>query len=227
MHKIMLIDDDKDVLNINSSYLTEEGYEVIIYCTADDAIKALKKEHPDCIVLDIMMPGTDGLSAVSIIKDMTDTPIILLSGRDSEDDRVEGLLSGADDYITKPYSLKELSARIKLQISKKKITKTANIISYPPLQIKLLTHKVYYNNDTEIQLSNREYELLLMLVSSPDKIITFEEIGKKIWGIYQEGDRRSIMVQASRLRKKLCEFNGLQNCIETSYGKGYKFIIPH
>ena len=226
MNSIMLIDDDKDVIKINSDYLTGEGYKVDIYYTADDAIAALSSHSPDCILLDIMMPGTDGLSAVPIIKKLTAAPIILLSGRRSEDDRVNGLLSGADDYMVKPYSLKELAARIKLQIRKKTHTKTANTISYPPLQIKLLEHKVFYNGDIEIALSNREYELLFMLVSSPGEVISFEQIGMKVWGVYQESDRRSIMVMASRLRKKLEGYNGLENCLETSYGKGYKFVIP-
>ena len=225
MKIIFLIDDDSDVLSINSKYLTEEGYKVYGFTTADEAIKAVKKLSPACIVLDIMLPGTDGLSAVPIIKNITDSPIILLSGRASEDDRVDGLLSGADDYMIKPYSLKELSARIKLQIKKKSLTKTANTITYPPLQIKLLEHRVIYSGEAEIPLSGREYELLLMLAENPNKIITFEEIGKRIWNVYQESDRRSIMVMASRLRKKLEGYEGLMNCIETCYGKGYKFII--
>ena len=226
MKNLILIDDDKDVLSLNIKYLKDEGYQVSGFSTADEAMKEIKSLNPDCIVLDIMLPGTDGLTAVSMIKKIVDAPIILLSGRASEDDRVEGLMSGADDYMIKPYSLKELSARIKLQIKKKNLTKTANTITYPPLQIKLLEHKVLYNDDEEIVLSNREYELLLMLAEAPEEIITFEEIGKKIWGVYQESDRRSIMVMASRLRKKLESYEGLMNCIETSYGKGYQFIIP-
>ena len=226
MNRIMLVDDDLDVIKINCDYLQNEGYLVYAYNNADDAIKNLSEIKPDCILLDIMLPGTDGLRAVSVFKSLLPTPIILLSGLASEDDKVKGLISGADDYMTKPYSLKELSARIKLQIRKKQHTKTANTISYPPLQIKLIEHKVFYNEDTEISLSNREYDLLLMLVSEPDKVITFDEIGRKIWGVYQDSDRRSIMVMTSRLRKKLEGYNGLENCLETAYGKGYKFIIP-
>ena len=223
---LMLIDDDKDILEINKKYLSSEGYTVYTFTNADAAISSLKKIVPDCIVLDIMMPGTDGLTATDLIKQTLDCPIILLSGLASEDDKVEGLMSGADDYMIKPYSLKELSARIKLQIKKKSLSKAANTITYPPLQIKLLEHKVLYNDEEEIILSNREYELLLLLVQNPGLIITFEEIGKKIWGVFQESDRRTIMVVASRLRKKLESYNGLINCIETAYGKGYKFIIP-
>ena len=120
---LMIIDDDRDILEINRNHLTDEGYKVHTFQTADDAISALKQIHPDGIVLDIMMPGTDGLSAINVIKKYTDAPIILLSGLASEDNRVEGLMSGADDYMVKPYSLKELSARIGLQIKKKNITK--------------------------------------------------------------------------------------------------------
>ena len=227
MSLLMLIDDDRDVLELNKSYFEKEGYKVLIFESVAPALESLKSSHPDCILLDIMMPDVDGLTALPQIRKLSKAPIIFLTGKDSDDDKVTGLLSGADDYLVKPYSLKELSARIIVQLRKGSSSASSNTISYPPLKLDLPNHKVYYNQTEEIQLSNREYELLYYLVSNPNKIITFEEIGRKIWNVYQESDRRSIMVMASRLRKKLENYKGLDNCIETNYGKGYKFIIPH
>lgn len=226
MSLLMLIDDDIDVLDLNKSYFEKEGFEVVTFDRVRDAIKALSSLSPDCILLDIMMPELDGLSALPMIKERTSAPVIFLTGKDTDDDKVSGLLLGADDYVVKPYSLKELSARITVQLRKRKEVKNNNVIYYPPLKIDLINHKIFCN-DEEIPLSNREFELLYLLASHPGKIITFEEIGLSIWKIYQETDRRSIMVMASRLRKKLESYNGLSNLIETSYGKGYKFIIPH
>lgn len=226
MSLLMLIDDDIDVLDLNKSYFEKEGFEVVTFDRVRDAVKALSSLSPDCILLDIMMPELDGLSALPMIKERTSAPVIFLTGKDTDDDKVSGLLLGADDYVVKPYSLKELSARITVQLRKRKEVKNNNVIYYPPLKIDLINHKVFCN-DEEIPLSNREFELLYLLASHPGKIITFEEIGLSIWKIYQETDRRSIMVMASRLRKKLESYNGLSNLIETSYGKGYKFIIPH
>lgn len=226
MSLLMLIDDDIDVLDLNKSYFEKEGFEVVTFDRVRDAVKALSSLSPDCILLDIMMPELDGLSALPMIKERTSAPVIFLTGKDTDDDKVSGLLLGADDYVVKPYSLKELSARITVQLRKRKEVKNNNVIYYPPLKIDLINHKIFCN-DEEIPLSNREFELLYLLASHPGKIIAFEEIGLSIWKIYQETDRRSIMVMASRLRKKLESYNGLSNLIETSYGKGYKFIIPH
>ncbi len=226
MSLLMIVDDDTDVLDLNKSYFEKEGYDVITFDRVKDAIKALSTAKPDCILLDIMMPELDGLTALPEIKKSSIAPVIFLTGKDTDEDKVTGLLSGADDYVVKPYSLKELSARITVQLRRGQTVKNNNIIYFPPLTIDLINHKLFYN-DEDVPISNREFELLYMLASHPGKIITFEEIGTKIWKIYQESDRRSIMVMASRLRKKLESYSGLENCIETRYGKGYKFIIPH
>ena len=225
MHKLMLIDDDKEVLLLNQKYFEKEGYEISVFENAADAIAAIPKKKPDCILLDIMMPNLDGMSALLEIRKITDCPVIFLTGKDTEEDRVNGLLSGADDYIVKPYSLKELSARIMVQLRRKAPLPDSNKRSFPPLTINLMQRKVYYNEAEEINLSNREYELLLLLTETPNKVVTFEDIGNAIWNVYQDSDRRSIMVMMSRLRKKLELYQGLEDCIETAYGKGYTFNV--
>lgn len=223
MAKLLLIDDDKEVLDINKKYFEQEGYEVIIAESANIAYNVLTRFRPDCILCDVMMPGTTGFEAFNTLKELSNNaPIIFLTGRISEDDKVDGLMLGADDYIEKPYSLKELSARVMVQLRKRTTVtvKQSNVLNVPPLKIDIVAHKAFYN-DEEIPLSNREYELLYMLASKPNTVIEFEEIGTKFFGVYSDADRRTVMVTASRMRKKIEDYTGLDNIIETAYSKGY------
>ncbi|MBR6643580.1 MAG: response regulator transcription factor [Lachnospiraceae bacterium] len=230
MYKILLIDDDAEVLDINKKFLMKEGYQVAASTSAIKAISVLKKQPCDCIILDVMMPEISGFDACAKIREFTDTPIIFLTGKSAEDDRINGLMLGADDYIVKPYSLKELSLRINALMRRRQAVSSAakeetpsTILSFPPLRIDTVAHKVFCNEE-EISLSNREFSLLHLLASHPEKTITFEDIGTKIWGTYAEADRRSIMVNTSRLRKKLEDYPELDGMIETVWSEGYKFI---
>lgn len=224
MSKILLIDDDKEILTINMRYLQDEGHQVKAATGANTGLRLVSEFQPDCIVLDVMMPNIDGFTACQKIKEITDAPVIFLSGRTDEDDKIKGLLLGADDYMIKPYSLKELSTRIQVLIRRFSATsKTSdNIMSFPPLSINTSERKAYYN-DEEIPLTGREYDLLVMLASKPNTTITFEEIGKQLFEVYTEADRRTVTVSASRLRKKLDEYVGLSNFIETVWSQGYLF----
>lgn len=226
MHRLLFIDDDKEVLTINKRFLSNNGYQVEAISNPGTTIATFSSFKPDCIILDIMMPSINGYQLCKSIREISTVPIILLSGRVNEEDKIKGLLLGADDYITKPYSLKELTARIYANIRRHQISKS-NLYStklfYPPLTINKLEHKVYYNNE-EIFLSNREYTLLLELASRPNEVITFQQLGQCLWSTYTEDDRRTIMVNVSRLRKKLETYIGLENLIETVWSKGYKFI---
>ena len=224
MAKLMLIDDDKEVLAINYKYFQKKGYEVSAYASAVQAIKALPNIQPDCIVLDVMMPELDGFHAFPKIRKATQAPVIFLTGRTEENDRINGLLLGADDYMIKPYSLRELEVRIMVQLRKNNISNTENHLEFPPLSIDITSHKVFYNENEEIILSNREYEFLYLLVTHPRETLTFSFIGETLWGTYSDSDRRTIMVIASRLRKKICSYSGLENIIETVWSQGYQFI---
>lgn len=222
MSNLLFIDDDLEILAINAKFFTKEGYNVTTASTVKDGIRLLKNINPDCIILDIMMPEQNGFTACRMIRDFSLAPIIFLSGCTSEDDKVNGLLLGADDYMIKPYSFRELAARIQVQLRRHKAIACNNILSSPPLTLNLVLHKAYYNNE-EIPLSNREYQLLYLLISNPNQPVTFKEIGKYMWKYYSEEDRRTIMVTASRLRKKLESYTGPMNMIETVWSKGYKF----
>ena len=229
MYKILFIDDDKDILDINYKYFQQEGWQVFSSTSTKESYQLIKQHSPDCIILDVMMPEEDGFSACKSIRELTNVPLIFLTGRISEDDKINGLLLGADDYVTKPYSLRELAARITANIKRhqailalSKQTSNDLVLHFPPLSIDINAHKAFYN-DEEILLSNREFELLLFLAKHNNEPVTFEVIGKQIWGSYSDSDRRAIMVNTSRLRKKLDRYHALENIIETVWSKGYKF----
>ena len=224
MAKLMLIDDDKEVLTINNKYFHQKGYEVSTYVSALQAIHALKKVQPDCIVLDVMLPELDGFHALPKIRKATNAPVIFLTGRTEESDKVNGLLLGADDYMVKPYSLRELEARIMVQLRKNNLSSSKKQLEFSPLSIDVTSHKVFYNEQEEIVLSNREYEFLYLLATHPRETLTFSAIGEALWGTYSDSDRRTIMVIASRVRKKICSYSGLENIIETVWSHGYKFV---
>lgn len=227
MSEVVLVDDDEEVLSINHKYLSKEGYLIRSFKSATQAVKYVKENPVDCVVLDVMMPQMNGFSACSEIRKFSDVPIIFLSGKTEEDDKVKGLVLGADDYVEKPYRLKELSTRIMVNVRRqslaKKKEKQENVINLPALKIDMTSHKVFYRGKDEIPLTNQEYELLLYMASNPDKEITFQEIGELLRGSYMESDRRIVMVNVSRLRKKLEEYTELSSMIETVWSKGYRF----
>lgn len=224
MSKLLLIDDDKEVLTINAKFFRNLNYTVKICSNAITALKHIEEYNPDCIILDVMMPQMDGFQACEKIRQISNAPIIFLTGKDTEDDKIQGLLLGADDYMIKPYSLRELEVRIQVLIRRYQgfHPQDNTTLSYPPLTLQIVQHKAFYCEE-EILLSNKEYELLFLLASNPNKVFTFEEIGNTIWGEYFESSRKTIMVTASRLRKKLEAYPEIENYIETVWSKGYKF----
>lgn len=224
MAKLLLIDDDTEVLSVNKKFFEQDNFVIRTAASAADAYRVLTEFKPDCILLDVMMPGESGFEAFSNIKKLSgNAPIIYLTGRISEDDKVEALMQGADDYIEKPYSLKELKARVTVQLRKRAAVQAAansGIINIPPLKIDSVAHKVFCG-EQDIPFSNREYDLIYLLAKRKNNVVTFEEIGMSFFGMYTDADRRTIMVTASRLRKKIEDYTGLDNIIETVYAQGY------
>ncbi len=229
MATILMIDDDAEVLEINRKFLCGEGFQVYIESDPLQGIEQAKKTNPDCILLDIMMPGLDGYQVCESLRRFTSAPIIFLTGKDAEDDKITGLTLGADDYIVKPYSLRELKVRIDVllrRMQRIQPLQDSHLLTVQNLSIDQLTHKAFYKG-TEIVLANREYEVLLYFATHPNQEITFEELGNALFGSYQEADRRSIMVNVSRLRKKMNIDFELEKMIETVWSKGYKFIVKN
>ena len=223
MHRVLLIDDDKEVLQINGAFLIEKGFNITLADSVSEAVKCIWQELPDCIVMDVMMPNTDGFEGLRQIREICDVPVLFLTGRTSPEDRIKGLSIGADDYIVKPCSLEELSLRIMIHIRRHgNIQQLSEVLDFSPLRINLITRHVYYNKE-EIVLSNREFDLLACLARHCGEVMTFSQIGNEIFGGYIDADRKNIMVVASRLRKKLESYAGLEYILETKWGKGYCF----
>lgn len=227
MADLLLIDDDIDVLEINRKYLTGEGFTVHTADTPEKGISLAKKLNPSCIVLDVMMPGMDGFEVCRQIRTFSAAPIIFLTGKSSEDDKITGLFTGADDYLVKPYGLRELTARIQALLRRASMQAApvadTNVLTFRDLTIDKLAHKAIYKGE-DLCLANREYEVLLYLATHPNQDVTFEELGTALFGVYSEEDRRSVMVNVSRLRKKMTIDYTLENMIETVWSKGYRFI---
>jgi DNA-binding response OmpR family regulator len=226
MAELLLIDDDIEVLELNKKYLTGEGFLVTTASSPQKGIELAKKRMPDCIVLDIMMPKMNGFEVCSEIRKFSSAPIIFLTGKGSEDDKIDGLMKGADDYIVKPYSLRELKVRIDVLLRRtlhQPAQSADNILTFRDLTIDRLAHKAFFRGE-DLLLANREYEVLLYLATHPNEEVTFAELGTALFGTYQENDRRVVMVNVSRLRKKMSCDPTLENMIETVWSKGYRFI---
>jgi len=228
MHKILLIDDDKEVLELNKKFFEKNQCQVEICAEASKALVLVKRFAPECILLDVMMPDINGFVLCKQIRQLTNVPILFLSGKVSEDDKIKGFQCGADDYIEKPYSIKEVYIRVIANIRRNQaVTRSAkseSIIEIPPLSIDIERRKVMYEGE-DIPVANKEYDLLLFMAKKPNELITFQEIGMAIWGTYIEEDRKTVMVNVSRLRKKLLDYTGLDNIIETVWSKGYMLVV--
>ena len=227
MAVLLLIDDDREVLQINKKYLTGEGYTVYITDNPKKGIEIAKEKSPDCILLDVMMPGMNGYEVCENIRSFSNAPIFFLTGKSGEDYKITGLMKGADDYIVKPYSIRELKARIEVILRRVNGTKSpalTNTLTFGSLTINKLEHKAYFRG-SDLGLANREYEVLLYLATHPNKEVTYEELGVALFETYMESDRRSVMVNVSRLRKKMTIDSELEKMIETVWSKGYKFIV--
>ena len=224
---LLLIDDDQEVLEMNAKYLAGQSFNVYTASNPITGLNLARSKNPDLIVMDIMMPGMDGYELCERIRQNSNVPIIFLTGKTSEDDRIRGLVTGGDDYVIKPYSLKELKARIDALLRRSAILSAPktddNSLRFGDLRIDLALHRAFYI-DTDLQLTNREFDVLMYLCNHPNRVITFEELGQALFGVYDDLDRRTVMVNVSRLRKKMNLDFSLNNMIETVWSKGYKFI---
>ncbi|AWI04524.1 response regulator transcription factor [Clostridium drakei] len=226
MKQVLIIEDDNNIAALERDYLQLNGYKVDI---EQDGISGLKKALLgvyDVVVVDLMLPGKDGYEIVKAIRDKFEIPIIIVSAKNEDIDKIRGLGFGADDYLTKPFSPAELVARIRSHImryerlSGKKVT--LEIISHKALEIQTDSHKVFVNGK-EIFLTTKEYELLVFLASNPNIVFTKDQIFSSIWGEDYCGDTATVAVHIQKLRKKIEKDSGNPEYIETIWGTGYRF----
>lgn len=225
LNKVLVIDDDQNVLELVKLYGEREGFTVIGISDGNLTLPVFEREKPDVVVLDIMLPGKDGLTLCRELRAIRMVPIIMLTAKGEEADRVLGLEMGADDYVSKPFSPRELMARIKAVLRRTQTIDNAmdGQLKYPGLDIQADTRRVLIN-DEDIRVTPREFDLLYYLAQNPRRIFTREELLLAVWGFDYFGDERTVDVHIRRLRKKLAVLS--HDYLTTVWGVGYQFTPP-
>lgn len=221
MYHILIIDDETMMTDLLSDYLQDCGYGTMTAGSAAEAMKLLPR-NPDLILLDINMPDTDGLTFCKNIREHISCPILLLTARITEQDKVIGLGSGGDDYITKPFSLKELSARVAAHLRRDhRKTQNASILTSGELLVNLSRRQVFYRN-TEIPFSKKEFDLIEFLLTNAGQVFGKERIYELVWGYDAEGNADVIKEHIRKIRAKFMDACG-RDYIDTVWGVGYKW----
>jgi two-component system response regulator RegX3 len=224
MTKVLVVEDEQSLREPLVYLLQKEGYEVV---EAEDGIKALsqfEKEHPDIILLDLMLPGKSGSEVCRTIRAESNVPIIMLTAKDSEIDKVVGLEIGADDYVTKPYSTRELLARMKaiLRRQTEPAVVVGSVIEAGPVAMDIDRHQVFVNG-TKIAMPLKEFELLELLLENVNRVLTRGQIIDRVWGSNYYGDTKTLDVHIKRLRSKIEDDPARPVHLLTVRGLGYKF----
>ena len=228
--KVLIVDDEKNIVDIIAFNLKREGYEVIKAFNGEEGVEKTFSEEPDLILLDIMMPKLDGYEACKKIREKKNTPIIMLTARAEEVDKVLGLELGADDYVTKPFGVRELMARVKANLRKVSVREEEkqpassgeNELKLGELTINAERYEVRKRGQV-LELTLREFELLRFLATQKGQIFSRETLLEKVWGYEYFGDVRTVDVTVRRLREKLEDDPGKHVYILTKRGIGYYF----
>jgi DNA-binding response OmpR family regulator len=236
--KILIIEDEANIVQVIRLYLEQASYSVI---SASDGIAGLElhaREHPDLVILDLMLPGLEGMEVCRRIRNWANTPILMLTARQGEEDRILGLESGADDYLIKPFSPRELVSRVKAILRRSALNMTDSDKSaregqeatsgdefrFGGLVINIPARQVTANGQP-ITLTAKEFDLLVALASAPDRVFTRETLLNQVWGYTYLGDGRTVDVHIGTVRKKLESIPGIPHHIQTVWGVGYKFVV--
>jgi two-component system alkaline phosphatase synthesis response regulator PhoP len=222
MAKILVIDDEPSIINLVSAYLKPEGYEVYTARDGNAGFKAAHAFKPDLIILDLMLPGMDGMELLARLRRESDVYVIMLTARSEETDKIVGLSMGADDYMTKPFSPRELVARVKAALRRIK-TGTApeaerSVLAFRHVRIDVGAHTVSVN-DLPVELTSIEFDLLRALAENRGRVLSREQLLEKIWGADYFGEMRVVDVHLGHVRQKL----GDESLIATVRGVGYRF----
>ncbi len=225
MSKILVVDDEKNIVELVRLYMEKEGFETVCAYTGEEALSSFRKENPDLIVLDLMLPELDGWQVCREIRKTSGVPIIMLTAKSETFDKVLGLELGADDYMTKPFDAKELIARVKavLRRSQSAESPAQNEVSFKNISVNIENYELYIFGK-QVDAPPKEIELLYFLASNPNRVYTREQLLEEVWGFDYFGDSRTVDVHIKRLREKLeGAEDGWQ--LKTVWGVGYKFEI--
>lgn len=225
-NSILIVDDEKEIRDLIEIYLKNEGYKVIKASNGEEALDILEKEKINLIVLDIMMPKIDGLEVCKKVREKLNIPILMLSAKSEDMDKIQGIMTGADDYLTKPFNPLELSVRVKALLRRTYYFNNINnsdneTFNIGTLIIDKINHEVRVE-DKEIPLTSREFDILYLLASNRGKVFSTEEIFKKVWKETYYQSNNTVMVHMSRIREKLENYMEGNKVIHTVWGVGYK-----
>lgn len=229
MSKILIVEDEESIADLEKDYLELSGFEVEIENTGDIGLKRALEEDFDLFVLDLMLPGVDGFEICKKVREVKNTPIIMVSAKKDDIDKIRGLGLGADDYMTKPFSPSELVARVKAHLARYERLIGSNaqnneIIEIRGIKIDKTARRVYINEE-EKTFTTKEFDLLTFLAQNPNHVYTKEELFQKIWDMESVGDIATVTVHIKKIREKI-EFDTTKpQYIETIWGVGYRFKV--
>ncbi|ACB84803.1 response regulator transcription factor [Natranaerobius thermophilus] len=228
--QVLIVDDDKDLCNMVKLTLEHEGFSVDMAYDGKTGYEYVEKYNYNTVILDIMLPEMDGWEVCHKIRNSINNskvPIIMLTAKVEEDDKIMGLKLGADDYVIKPFSPRELVARVRALIRRDQDFKDKDkILEKGDLTVDAHSYKVFVK-DNEVDLPPKEFELLYLLIKNPERVFTREEILEKIWGFSFAGGTRTVDEHVKRIRKKLEPESGFDSLIQTVWGVGYKFEVKN
>ena len=227
MSRILIIEDEEAIAELEKDYLELSGFEVIICNRGDLGLNMALKEDFDLIILDLMLPEIDGFEICRQVREAKNTPIIMVSAKKDDIDKIRGLGLGADDYMTKPFSPSELVARVKAHMDRYNrligsTTQKNDIIEIRGIKIDKTARRVWVNGE-EKTFTTKEFDLLTFLAQNPNRVFTKEELFRKIWDMESVGDIATVTVHIKKIREKIEYNNAKPQYIETIWGVGYRF----
>ena len=221
MTRILVVDDERSILELVTAYLAKEGYEVLTAEDGPSGLKAARTFKPDLIVLDIMLPGIDGIELLQQLRRESDVYTIMLTAKSEEIDKIVGLSVGADDYVTKPFSPRELVARVKAALRRLQTNQMdleTSLLNFQHVRIDLGSHRVWIDEEP-VELTGTEFDIVKVLAQHPHRVLSREQILEQVWGGSFYGEERVVDVHIGHIRQKL----GRPELIQTVRGVGYRF----
>lgn len=222
MYRVLLVDDDPHIQTTNSAFLKKKGYEIYQAETGTEALRIAETTALDGVVLDVDIPGMDGITLCRRLRELSGIPVIFLSAYAQTDDRIKGLIAGGDDYLGKPYSLVELELRLRLRIQRHYHVVSDKILQYGALEIDLGLREVRYGDNT-VSFTALEFDLLSFLAQNPDQVFSYEQLYNGVWRSPMNQGLHNIQVCMARVRQKLERLCSGVHYVETVRRKGYRF----
>lgn len=227
-----MVDDEDEIVQFVQDALEDEGYTVCVAFDGTQAVQVARESSPDLVILDIMLPIRDGFAVCKELRDKLDIPILFLSARQSDADKLRGFSAGADDYVMKPFSIKELLARVEAHLRRQYRGQSSSIqqahhalcLNYGNLSINLNAYEVSYSGQL-VPLTRKEFEIIQLLVLYPHQVFSREVIYDRVWGMDSLGNTETVTEHIKRIRRKLAQFDSRTEYIATVWGVGYKWEL--